>query len=194
MPSECTQVRDPYYPDDAAHEYAYRVLEGVLRAAPDVHSLRPTTRPTAQPAISPARGEAAVGGGALAQPLGLDSKLFFSHIHKVAGTTLIAYLTGFEGASDCAAEASSAGGEAVVKADHTAPSSWAALEGWWFSPEPSCTFATLEEPELGVLHAKIRAARQASPPLPQPPLASAPHPPLASPPSPSPDFPSSPSP
>jgi len=171
------QVRDPYYPDDIAHEHAARVLDYVLKSAPAPNKVRsaknldlnlnllpPTMTGTALP-----REE-----DGSARPLQLYGKLFFSHVHKVAGTTLNAYLTGLEGINDCAAtgidetrrnttkhgvtgiDATDASSP-VVNEDHVSPTSWAAFERWWFHPEPRCNFASIEEPELGEVRSPLMA-------------------------------------
>ena len=147
--TSCGSVRDPYYPDDAAHEYAARVIDAALRS------------PRTPPSVLRGGGGGS-SGGALAgarrhelRAISLEGKIFYSHVHKAAGTNLIAYLTGFEGVTDCATP----GGGGVVREDHTSASSWQAFSDWWFAPQPRCTFATLEEPELGVVHSLLMKAR-----------------------------------
>jgi hypothetical protein len=166
------QVRDPYYPDDIAHEHAARVLDYVLKSAPapnkvrsaknldlnlNLNSLPPTMTGTALP-----REE-----DGSARPLQLYGKLFFSHVHKVAGTTLNAYLTGLEGINDCAATGIDAtdASSPVVNEDHVSPTSWAAFERWWFHPEPRCNFASIEDPELGEVRSPLMATDGLSWPL-----------------------------
>jgi hypothetical protein len=164
------QVRDPYYPDDIAHEHAARVLDYVLKSAPAPNKVRsaknldlnlnllpPTMTGTALP-----REE-----DGSARPLQLYGKLFFSHVHKVAGTTLNAYLTGLEGINDCAATGIDAtdASSPVVNEDHVSPTSWAAFERWWFHPEPRCNFASIEEPELGEVRSPLMATDGLSWPL-----------------------------
>ena len=84
------QVRDPYYPDDVAHEHAYRVLDYVLKSAPAPNKVRSAKNLELLPPVT-----GIVPGTALPREedgsdrrLHLYGKLFFSHVHKVAGTTL----------------------------------------------------------------------------------------------------------
>ena len=85
------QVRDPYYPDDVAHEHAYRVLDYVLKSAPAPNKVRsaknlellPPSVTGIVPGTAPPREEDGSD-----RRLHLYGKLFFSHVHKVAGTTL----------------------------------------------------------------------------------------------------------
>ena len=145
--SSCGLVRDPYYPDTNAHEYASKVLETALKAPPSPHIFSAPAE--ARLSLTPSRGEPL-------PRLSLEGKIFYSHIHKAAGTNLIAYVTGFESVTDC----STAAGGLVVKEDHTTPSSWETFERWWFDPQPSCNFATLEYPEIGDIYSKLKVAAE----------------------------------
>ena len=84
-------MRDPYYPDDVAHEHAYRVLDYVLKSAPAPQKVRSAKNLNLNLNLLPP----SVAGTALPREedgsgrrLHLYGKLFFSHVHKVAGTTL----------------------------------------------------------------------------------------------------------
>jgi hypothetical protein len=138
--SYCGAVRDPYYPDDAAHAYAARVVADALKT----------------PQVAPSHRH---GGGPPDEPLraiSLEAKIFYAHVHKAAGTNLIAYLGGLEGVTDCAGGAGS-----VVGENHVSTPSWGAFEAWWFAPAPACTFATLETPELGDVYRRVADGRKA---------------------------------
>lgn len=169
----CGSVRDPYYPDDAAHAHAARVLLAVLRASPEL-ALATHTAPAPPTAMDDGVGTAVGGRGAAATrgrlaPIALRAKLFHSHIHKASGSTFLQYVAGLEGVVDCA---SAAGGH-LVKVDHTQPTAWDLFARWWHDPRPRCTFASVETPELGDVYARLQRPRKdatgaaASAPTPQ---------------------------
>ena len=145
--SVCGSVRDPYYPDDAAHAYAAGVLLSVLRSPPEPAAFAHTA--PAPPTV--------IDRGAVAerqlQRIALDGKLFHSHIHKASGSTFLSFVAGLEGVVDCSGEA----GGRLIRIDHTKPTSADLFARWWKAPRPQCSFASLEEPELGTVYKQLQA-------------------------------------
>ena len=157
----CGLVRDPYYPDDAAHEHAARVILEALNRPTDGSAASAAASPTA-PAPPPLSAHEQADAARPLAPISLERKLFHSHIHKASGTTFIAYLAGLDGVSDC----SEASAGYLIKSDHTKPSTWRPFQRWWFEPNPACTFVSVEEPELGNVYNWLMRARmhQTAPP------------------------------
>ena len=169
----CGAVNDPYYPDDIAHEHAAKLIREALRRSPRktpaVATAAAAAATAAATATTAAAAVGAVGasGGPSAltkltkptaeevalRPITLEHKLFHWHIHKASGTTFLGYLSGLDGVISCASEA----GGNLIRGDHTRPNYWPSFERWWNGRRPGCTFASLEEPELGELYGRMAA-------------------------------------
>ena len=78
----------------------------------------------------------------------LSGKLFFNHIHKASGTAFLEWLVGLDGVEDCSKFG-------IISGDHTNVMSWPLFHQWWADMSPRCNLASIEEPELGDLQAKL---------------------------------------
>lgn len=147
----CAAVVTGYYPHDSAHQHAAHVLQRELHAVLN----RPARRP-AQPSVEGEESRPHVRGGLLSHPLlpriDVSKKVFFSHVHKCAGTAFTTFLQRQAGVSWC---------ESLVASDLVRPSSERALTDWWFDGMPNCSLLALEVPTLGELVVSMRVEREA---------------------------------
>ena len=139
-----------YYPHDAGHEVAAAALllalEDVGIRVPSKQQPLPSSTlqsPTASmlpPSTGPHAHTHAHSHSQLPQSLDPRQKLFFSHVHKAAGSTVTNFLRRGSGFTWCGH---------IVEENAVRPRSIQALMQWWHSPAPNCTLVSLEQPHLG---------------------------------------------
>ena len=153
--STCTAVLPTYYPHDEAHRVATAAL---LLALEDVNAAAAPAEVEAAALLATARAaaaKAAAGGAASALPeaalvprIDLGRKLFFSHIHKAAGSSFTKFLKELQQPTWC---------EWLVRPGAVYATSSEALRSWWHAARPNCSLVSLESPRLGELLAKVAA-------------------------------------
>ena len=158
---DCSAVAPSYYPHDAAHVVATVALFDPIKRA--LEEARASDAREPDRAVGGLGGDAARSSLQLPPPLDIGRKLFYSHVHKAAGTSFIEFLRQSEllrlDSRWCAH---------LLAVDQVHATSLPLLYDWWHTPQPlgprhNCTLFSLEVPKIGNLLRLMANASSARP-------------------------------